>query len=315
VLSLPPVFPAFKIHSYSFFKLATKVNAALTGFFINKAIKKLKMQDIISFNAFQPFLGQYWKIKNQKFSVYYIYDDFSNVPWFQGFVIREEAKFIEKTDLIIVSSDELKKRKIEINKPIEVVNNGVHFDSFFNQRKTDKWNESEIKTIGYTGTIDNRLDIDLLDKVIAKMPSRNFLFVGKIFEKSIYDRLTKYPNVYFQSPVPSESIPLIQRQMDIGIIPYVCNQLTAAIYPLKANEYLAMGLPVVMTPFASLGEADEVIYRAVDAQAFADCLEKALTENNLALKQKRYAIAKKANWNERAIGLMNIIDKYKSSTL
>src|ERR1700754_1455084 len=85
VLSLPPVLPAFIFSSYRFFKMANKLNAAITGFYINRAIKKLELKDIIGFNSFQPFLGRHWKIINLKFKVYYIYDDFTNVPWFKGF--------------------------------------------------------------------------------------------------------------------------------------------------------------------------------------------------------------------------------------
>ncbi|MDP9081767.1 MAG: glycosyltransferase [Bacteroidota bacterium] len=313
VLSLPPVFPSFIIKSASFFKMANRFNAAITGYFINRAIKKLQMQDIIGFNSFQPFLGNYWKIINLKFNVYYIYDDFSNVPFFQGFAAIEESKFIAKVDLVIVSSDELKKRKCQIiNKPIEVVNNGVHFNSFFNNIKSRKLNDGYMKTVGYTGTMDNRIDIDLLENVITKMPGVRFLFIGKVREQYIYDRLLKYINVCFEPPVSTEKIPYMQRQIDVGIIPYVCNELTAAIYPLKANEYLAMGLPVVVTPFASLGEADDVVYVAAHAGAFVNSLKIALNENDELLKQHRLAIARKADWKERSNQLMDLIDKYSA---
>jgi teichuronic acid biosynthesis glycosyltransferase TuaH len=313
VLSLPPVFPSFIIKSSKIFKMANRLNAAITGYYINRAIKKLQMGDIIGFNSFQPFLGNYWKIKNLKFTVYYIYDDFSSVPFFQGFAAIEERKFIAKANLVIVSSDELKKRKRQINKPIEVVNNGVHFSSFFNNIKSRKLNDGYIKTVGYTGTMDNRIDIDLLEAVVMKMPGVRFLFIGKVREQYIYDRLLKYINVCFEPPVPTEKIPYMQRQVDAGIIPYVCNELTAAIYPLKANEYLAMGLPVVITPFASLGEADDVIYIASHAAAFVNSLKLALHENDDPLKQRRIAIARKADWKERSTQLMDLIDTYSAA--
>src|ERR1700744_6041668 len=106
VLALPPVFPSFIFKSYSFFKLSNQLNAAITGFFINRAIKTLQMHDVIAFNSFQPFLGNYWKIRNMIFTVYYIYDDFTNVPWFQGFVTKEEQRFIARANIVVVSSDE-----------------------------------------------------------------------------------------------------------------------------------------------------------------------------------------------------------------
>jgi len=313
VLSLPPVLPSFIIKSHRFFVLANKVNAAITGYYINRAIKTLGLQHIIAFNSFQPFLGNYWAINNIDFTVYYIYDDFTNVPWFQGFVAVEEEKFIAKVNLVIVSSDELKKRRHMINKPVEVVNNGVHFNQFFNNITSRKLNEGYIKTIGYTGTMDNRIDIDLLEDVVKGMPNARFLFIGKVREQYIYNRLLKYINVCFEPPVATEKIPYMQRQIDVGIIPYVCNELTAAIYPLKANEYLAMGLPVVVTPFASLGGADSVVYIAKNAKAFIASIDIALTEKEDWLKQQRLDIAKKADWKQRSDQLMEIIEQYHTS--
>jgi teichuronic acid biosynthesis glycosyltransferase TuaH len=308
VLSLPPIVPAFFFTSYKFFRLTNRFNAALTGFFINRAISKLELKNITGFNAFQPFLGLYWKIKNLERLIYYIYDDFTNVPWFKGFVEIEEEKFVKKADMIIVTSDELKKRNEHYNKPIEVVHNGVHFNQFNNAIYLPKLNGKFIKTIGYTGTIDSRIDVDLLENVIKGLPYYRFLFIGKVFEPVIYNRLIKYINVSFEGSVAPADVPVKQAQMDVGIIPYVCNDLTAAIYPLKVNEYLAMMMPVVMTPFASLGEIDKVVYTARTAKAFKYSIESALMETNTAVKQNRYIAARKADWKVRAGELMECID-------
>jgi hypothetical protein len=315
VLSLPPVFPSFAIRSYTFFKLANRLNAAYTGYFINRAIRELQMQDIVAFNSVQPFLGLYWKIKNIKYKIYYIYDDFTNVPWFKGFASKEENKFIQQADLIVVSSAELKIRKGPPGIPTEVVNNGVHFNAFNRYEKTISLPDDAQKTIGYTGSMDFRFDIDLLEPVVRELPQHKFLFIGKVFEQTIPERLSKYENVTFMPPVSSDQIPRIQSAIDIGIIPYKCNDLTAAIYPLKANEYLAMGLPVVMTPFATIGEADSVVYMAKDAATFQAAIETAIAENSESLIKKRIDIAKKADWSERANQLKEIIELHTSTAL
>ena len=312
LLSLPPIFPAFVFNSYKLFAFVNKLNAALTGYYINKAVRKLEMHDLITFNSFQPFLGRYWKIIGQQFSVYYIYDDFSNVAYFKGFTATDEAAFIEQADLVIVSSAELKKRRPHIGKPIEVVNNGVRFDAFNIYASAKKLNEKQIKTVGYTGTIDNRLDINLLETVVKCMPDTRFLFIGKVMDTAIYNCLLKYINVCFDPPVPVEKVPLVQSQIHVGIVPYVCNALTAAIYPLKVNEYLAMGLPVVMTPFASIGTADELVYIANTPDAFKHYLEAALSEHDVSLKEARIAAAAEADWKMRAGQLMDFITFYQA---
>jgi glycosyltransferase involved in cell wall biosynthesis len=313
VLSLPPVIPSLATASYRLFKTANRINAVVTGYVINRAIRKLQMKNIIEFNSFQPFLGNYWKIKNVIFRVFYIYDEFSNVPFFRGFVKDQEKLFIERSDLLIVTSDELKKRKQYPGKPIETVNNGVNFQSFYSQINPVR-NTGTEKILGYTGNIDGRIDIDLIESVICGLPQIRFLFIGKISEQNVYNRLSGYPNVTFKPPVAAAEVPALQCQFSAGMIPYVCNDLTAAIYPLKANEYLAMGLPVIMTPFASIGKANQVVYIAGDAPAFISAVEQALAENDDTLTEQRIAIAKSADWQERSNQLLEVIEYHMNNT-
>lgn len=307
LLTLPPIFPSFTFNKYSFFSASNKFNAAITGHFINKATKKLKMNQIIGFNSFQPFLGLYWKIKNVLFHIYYCYDDFTNVAYFKGFAKRVEAEFISKVDLLVVSSDELKKIKQQNNIPTEVVYNGVHYNAFHSHINQTPFSEITPITVGYTGSIDNRIDIEMLEPVIRDLTHIQFIFIGKIFENEIFQRLSKYKNVLFKPPIPSDEIPAIQSSIQIGIIPYVLNSLTKAIYPLKANEYLAMGLPVIMTPFASIGEADEVVYKAKNSEEFKQCIEKAIHEQNQDIINKRLNIAFNADWKFRTNILLDKI--------
>lgn len=314
VLSLPPIFPSFALSNYKLFKLANKFNAFLTGYYINQAAKKLKMKQIISFNAFQPFLGLYWKIHNVTFKVYYCYDDFTNVPYFKDFAAIDEKAYIAKVDLLIVTSTELQKIKAQPNTPTEMVHNGVHFNAFNKYFSKQPDFSSLAPTIGYTGSIDNRIDINLLEPVVKDMPHLNFLFIGKVFEPQVFNRLAQYKNVTFLPPVAPECIPQLQSKINVGIIPYVLNSLTKAIYPLKANEYLAMGLPVVITPFASLGLADEVVYTAANSADFKSCLSLAIQPQSEEVINKRLEIAKNADWQQRTNQLMAFILKYKPAT-
>ena len=312
VLSLPPTLPAFATNSYWLFNLLNKFNAAITGCYINRAIRQLEMVDIIEFNSYQPFLGNHWILKNVTFNIFYIYDEFIKVPYFRGFAEREEQQYANAEDLVVVTSDELKQRKQTHHVPIAVVNNGVHFSAFNSKVLNRQILPAATKIIGYTGSIDDRMDVKLMDTVIKAMPDTSFVFIGKVFDNAIKLRLTKNRNVVFTPAVPPADIPDLLAGIDVGIIPYVCNELTAAIYPLKANEYLAMGLPVVMTSFASIGEADEAVYFADNAQDFQHALERALFFDNDEQRNIRFAMAKKADWTARATQLLDIILFYKT---
>jgi hypothetical protein len=55
---------------------------------------------------------------------------------------------------------------------------------------------------------------------------------------------------------------------DLGIIPYKMNEVNRNIYPLKINEYLAVGVPVVMTAFADLTDFKSTVKAASSREFF-----------------------------------------------
>jgi glycosyltransferase involved in cell wall biosynthesis len=61
------------------------------------------------------------------------------------------------------------------------------------------------------------------------------------------DRLKSEPNIFMLGPKPFSELPRYVRHFDIGIIPFVVNDLTRAVNPIKLREMLAAGCPVVST--------------------------------------------------------------------
>jgi hypothetical protein len=60
---------------------------------------------------------------------------------------------------------------------------------------------------------------------------------------------------------------------DLGIIPYKMNEVNRNIYPLKINEYLAVGVPVVMTAFADLTDFKSTV-KAASSREFLKPISK-----------------------------------------
>lgn len=304
LLSLPPIFPSLLFNSYKLYHLSNKINAFFTGLAIKKYMRRLQMDNSILIYAQQVFLGLYWKLP-ARLKVFYCYDEFSNVAYYKGFVRPDELLFTPKADVLVVTSAELKKRKQLNNIPTYVIPNGVYFSNFYKALNPKKNNTP--KVVGYVGSIDNRLDADMLESVIAALPEILFRFIGKIFDQAVFSRLSKHSNTQFVPPVQSDKIPELMSQLDIGIIPYVCNNLTAAIYPLKINEYLALGLPVIITPFAPMEEAENVIHTVTNTAEFITAIKKSLTETGECQVQQRIKVAKTADWHTRAADFLTVL--------
>lgn len=117
-------------------------------------------------------------------------------------------------------------------------------------------------TVGFIGSISDRIDFPLLYTAMGKLPSIQFMFVGPL-ERNVFGKadhtedklraLLRYPNMTWVPEVPKRTIPSILRHIDAGTIPYR-NDLTFNRYsfPMKVLEYFAAGLPVVTGDIASL---------------------------------------------------------------
>ena len=165
------------------------------------------------------------------------------------------------------------------------------------------------KTVGYVGSIDFRMDIDLMQFLIESRPEVYFLLVGPVADPEIKRRLGKYENGVFVGPQQPNRLPEWLAKMDVGIIPYVNNGFTQNIYPMKVNEYLAAGLAVVSTDFGDLQDFQDIITITDQENEFLKALDEGLNHRTIALATERPMIAKGNSWKARARKLGQIIEK------
>ena len=111
--------------------------------------------------------------------------------------------------------------------------------------------------VGYAGSIDHRVDVELLERVAHAFAHGTILLVGPVHERVQVQRLRQLPNIRLTGPKPKEVLPAYLQYMDVCLIPYRVTPFTQVILPLKFFEYLAMGRPIVSTllpelqPYAS----------------------------------------------------------------
>ena len=99
---------------------------------------------------------------------------------------------------------------------------------------------------------------------------------------------------------PYEQIPHYGKCFDVGIMPLRQNRWIQACNPIKFKEYLALGKPIVSTPFTELQKYRDVVYLANTPEEFAKCLEKALAEDSpehVAASRKK---VKTSTWDSKA---------------
>jgi glycosyltransferase involved in cell wall biosynthesis len=128
--------------------------------------------------------------------------------------------------------------------------------------------------------------------------------------KTVEQRLSGYPNVKFMPPVKPNEVPGLLQKCDVGLIPYICNEYSKNIYPLKINEYLSVGVPVVLTSFADLPEFNEIVSFTTGKESFCEAIVRAIESDNLENIMKRIQFAEMNSWENRAELFGDLIDKF-----
>lgn len=310
VLTPPPVFPINWIKDYRSYKVLMNMNASIVKGSIQAAVKMLEMDNLIVINGYNSFFGlPLAGAFNEMLNVYYCYDEIKGDQWYNHHGPRVEEEYMRKADLVIATSDALHASKCTVNNNCFVVKNGVDF-GLFNQAASFQKPESADKVIGYTGSLDERFDIDTMSYLVENLPGVQFEFVGRITNEKAGRRLSHYPNVKLLGERNAEEVPEFLKKMDVCIIPYLKNDVTRGVYPLKINEYLAAGKPVVMTDFAPLPEFEGMVGIASSKEKFLALVKDELSSDSASKKQARIEMAKKNSWENRVEELSEVIEKY-----
>jgi glycosyltransferase involved in cell wall biosynthesis len=113
-------------------------------------------------------------------------------------------------------------------------------------------------------------------------------------------------NVVLLGPRPHRDLAAYAARWDVGIVPFKPGRLAASADPIKTYEYLAMGLPVVVTGVLPPPGGEAFLRRADDLEGFLA----ALTEEAEAARSRpeaaaeRRAFAATCTWAARVDALL-----------
>ena len=307
-LVIPPVLPVEFIKIESVYKLLLKFNSLIYARSIRRAVRKLNMENTVCINAYNAIYGikLLGKLK-EKLHVFYCYDGPNTGRYGQRATVADQG-FSAQVDGVIVTSDFLASSLNEFNTEMYVVKNGVDFKIFNQHAKTEVNSDGKRKKVGYIGSLDQRFDIETIENCVQQLPAYDFEFTGELMNKTIQQRLASYPNVTFKPPVKPDEVPGLLQKCDVGLIPYICDEYSKNIYPLKINEYLSVGVPVVLTSFAELPEFNGIVSFTKGKEDFCNAIVREIESDCTENIKKRIHFAEKNSWENRAGHFDEIID-------
>ncbi|HBN07354.1 MAG TPA: hypothetical protein DD435_01475 [Cyanobacteria bacterium UBA8530] len=299
VLTPPPFFPINFLPEGRSYSFCLGRQAELTARAILAAMKRIELISPIFWISFDVPLGEALIGKfEEKMRIYHRFDEIRGQPYLARHGGPHEKKLIESCDLVFSSSPNL----MEGKEKFFLLPNGVEH-AFFARALEEleippDLGEIPRPRIGFLGNIDERMNKDLLKKLLREKPEWSLVLIGPAQERAMRE-FSDFQNFHWLGPKNYSLAPNYLAGFDVGIIPYVRSLQTSGIYPLKINEYLAAGLPVVSTDFAPLEEFRDVTEISSES-GFVEAVERALLENSREKRRNRSLFAFSNSWEKRA---------------
>ncbi len=168
--------------------------------------------------------------------------------------------------------------------------------------------ESNInKTLGFIGSIDNRINFELVEEVAELASDWNLEFIGVMSE--FPDSLAKKNNIHVKSAIPYSDVPYVYNNWTAAWIPYKLNKVTERINPLKIREYAATGIPHHCTPMPEAKNVDLGTYISNDAHEIVAWLNNLLINEHNQQREERRTKVQDQTWLNKAAQLRDVINK------
>ena len=302
-------------------KWIKKFNKFMISRQIEKFIKVHKFFNPMIWTYHPHMLNAIENINDKNTLIYHCVDDLSAVPGVdKEFFTTEEKKLLQKADIVFVTSKSLEKKCSQLNKKTFYFPNVVDFDHFSDVSKGDNIPEDLIKIseprVVFLGALSEfKIDLKLLDNVIKEMPKYNFVFIGEEIEgqgNPILKKISKYQNSYFIGSKSYELLPKYLSHMQVGVLPVIKNSYTDSMAPMKFLEYIAAGLPVVVSEIEYLTSFDpnKNIFRVNEYKEFVRGIKEGVDCGPISISE-RIKIINGNTWRGRSNEMIKLIEKIR----
>ncbi|MEW6618659.1 MAG: glycosyltransferase [bacterium] len=306
----PIILPLHKV------KIVQKINHLVLWLTLKLLLARLGFKKPILWTYSPPAKSLIGRL-NEKLVVYHCVDELSATPGIPDSIIEMEEELLKKANLIFTTSRLLFEKKKVFNQNTYYLPNVADVPHFMTALE-DLPLPADIARIkhpiiGFIGTIISyKLDFEIIKYIATTHPQWSIVLIGDVVEtedeKGVKE-LGSIPNIFMLGGKRYEILPAYIKPFDVCILPNVINEYTQNMFPMKFFEYLATGKPVVLTQLSAVEEYKEICYIARDKEAFAQNIEKALSENDLKGRQKRIEIAKENTWEVRIDQMSKLIEE------
>lgn len=185
----------------------------------------------------------------------------------------------DRADLTLFCSSWLMGEEQAECRSAEFIDHGCDYEAFAAAGQDPSSEPTDVQPIdrprvGFIGGIDaHTFDPALFVGVAERLPGVEFVLVGGC---SLPDDWVQLSNVHLLGRRQYEDVPGYMAACDVLIMPWNRNEWIQACNPVKLKEYLAVGRPIVSTPFPELERFRGFVEVADDADGFAGAIARVL---------------------------------------
>lgn len=259
------------------------------------------------FWSFDPHRFFSPKLFNAVFSIYHSVEYYTH---------KRENWLCKNVNMILCVSDTIKEKLSKFNKPVFTIPHGIS-EEIVHKHFEKKSNNIVIMA----GSINYRLDYELLDYLTSYFPNVSFMLIGPVDKQKFnnqdhlfFDKLSNKKNIFFTG---KQSMKYIYEQIGkstLCICAYKQDQLVNQLNSLKVIQYLGMGKPVITNYLKEYESAakEKIVYISTSKETFSSYFEKILNGNEEeALRLKRITFASKYSYTK----LIKKIEQYITKCL
>jgi glycosyltransferase involved in cell wall biosynthesis len=220
---------------------------------------------------------------------------------------------IDNADIVFYSGQKLLNEATRCRERSYLLEQAVDFDHWSNVGAgelpvADAVSKIPHPRLGYFGAIEPwLLDQELIRRSANERPAWQWVFIGN---KSRGMDIEDLSNTHFLPPVPYQELPRYAAGFDVCVLPWeTSHSFTSYGSAIKVREYLATGLPVVISALPEYERMRDTLRIARSHDDWFRLVDEALAENDPSAALKRQASVRNGTWDARAEWVSNLIQE------